>query len=142
MLKRYVCGKLSLLTLGVGFLLGIGTLSAKPGFGARREKHQDSRIQQGEKSGELTKHESRKLGRNQKRIDKYKEKALSDGNVTRAEKYKLRKMEGHASRSIYRQKHDGQEKRPKKDRAVEAGNAADAAAKSDSVNEQAITTDD
>lgn len=142
MIKNYVIGKFRILTLGVGFIIGLATLNAKPGFGARREKHQDSRIQQGQKSGELTKHESRKLGREQKRIDKFQEKALSDGTVTRAEKYKLRKMEGHASRSIYRQKHDGQEKHPKKDKPVEAGNAADAAANSDTVNEQAIKTED
>jgi hypothetical protein len=76
----------------------------------RRENRQDNRIEQGVKSGELTRHEARKLERGQNRVDNAQDAALEDGKMTAKEKIKIEKMQDRQSRKIYRQKHDGQER--------------------------------
>jgi hypothetical protein len=77
----------------------------------RREKNQKARIKQGVKSGELTKHETKKLAKEQKDIREDKKEAKADGTVTKKERKEIRKDENKASKAIYKQKHDAQ-KRP------------------------------
>lgn len=74
----------------------------------RRENRQESRINQGVQSGELTNREARKLHRGQKKVDVAQERAMADGQMTAGEKLRLEKMQDRQSRKIYRQKHDGQ----------------------------------
>jgi len=76
----------------------------------KREQNQKARIKQGVKSGELTKKEARKLGAEQKKIQRDEKKAKADGVVTPEEKAKIRKEQRKASKDIYRQKHDTQKK--------------------------------
>lgn len=73
-----------------------------------REKRQEARIAGGVKSGELTKHEAKKLNKKQKKIDAAQEKAAADGTVTAEEKAKLEKMQDRQSARIYKEKHDAQ----------------------------------
>jgi len=74
-----------------------------------RQHHQHHRIHQGVKSGELTRGEARHLRAQQHRIARYEAKSRADGpGLTRRERANLAAMQNHASRDIYRQKHDGQ----------------------------------
>lgn len=76
-----------------------------------RQVNQQKRIQQGVKSGELTKKEAVRLQTQQARIQATKKNAKSDGVVTAKERAKLNAMQNKASRNIYRQKHDDQKSR-------------------------------
>ena len=78
----------------------------------KRQQNQKDRIQQGVKSGELTKREARKLRKEEKEIRKEKRAAKADGTVTKQERKAIRKDERKASRDIAKQKHDKQ-KRPR-----------------------------
>ncbi len=69
-------------------------------------KNQHQRIKQGVKSGELTKHETKKLVAEQKDIRQDKKDARADGVVTKDERKDIRKDERKASADIYRKKHN------------------------------------
>lgn len=76
----------------------------------QRQAHQERRIGQGVASGELTEREARRLQRQQGVIAKAEDHAKADGSVSRDERRRLHHMQDHASRAIYRQKHDAQRK--------------------------------
>ena len=77
----------------------------------KREHNQQARIKQGVKSGELTKREAVKLEKEQAKI-RVEEKAMkADGKVTAAERAKLQHDQNKASKRIYKQKHDKQERK-------------------------------
>lgn len=84
------------------------TLAAEAGRNQNREQRQQHRIKQGVESGELTRHEERKMNKGQRKIDRMQKKAMEDGVVTAEEKAKLEKMQDRQSKKIYKQKHDGQ----------------------------------
>ena len=81
--------------------------AATPGID-QRQANQERRIDQGVASGELTRREARRLERQQHRIDRAENRAKADGVVTADERRALRHRQNHASRHIYRQKHDAQ----------------------------------
>ncbi len=87
--------------------------SATPGIN-QRQRNQQARIRQGVKSGELTKHETRKLEREQGRIRADKLEAKSDGKVTKGERKAIHREQNKASKDIYKEKHDAQKRPPKK----------------------------
>lgn len=72
----------------------------------RREAHQQQRVDQGVKSGELTKKEANTLQRRQDRINAAEEKAKADGKVTPQERRKLRHAQNRNNRAIYNKKHN------------------------------------
>lgn len=72
----------------------------------KQEANQQERIKQGKQSGELTRHEARRLRAEQKLIDRKQQRAAADGTVTSQERQRIRKMQDRASEDIYRQKHD------------------------------------
>lgn len=72
----------------------------------KHEANQQERIQQGKQSGELTKHEARRLRAEQKIIDRKQKRAEADGTVTAQERQGIRRMQDRAGRDIRRQKHD------------------------------------
>jgi hypothetical protein len=74
------------------------------------QKHQTMRINQGVRSGELTRQETKRLVREQKHIQHEKRLARADGKVTRRERKHIRQDQRVASRDIYRQKHDKQDR--------------------------------
>ncbi len=76
-----------------------------------RAKNQQARIKEGVKSGELTKHETIKLQKEQATIHAEKKTAMSDGNVTKAERAKLHHDQNKSSKHIARQKHDKQDRK-------------------------------
>lgn len=72
----------------------------------KHEANQQERIKQGRESGELTKHEARRLRAEQKIIDRKQKRAEADGTVTAQERQGIRRMQDRAGRDIRRQKHD------------------------------------
>lgn len=84
--------------------------TATPGV-TKSQVNQQARIQEGKQSGELTRREKRNLQLQQAKIQKDKKIAKSDGVVTPKERRQLNREQKHASRNIYRQKHDAQTKK-------------------------------
>ncbi len=74
----------------------------------QRQQNQQDRIANGEKSGELTPHESVKLERQQQRIDhsEKKDMAAHNGHLTKGEQANLNKRQDKASANIYAKKHN------------------------------------
>jgi hypothetical protein len=91
--------------------LGTVTMANTPNI-KRRERHQQQRIRQGIRSQELTRREAARLGAGQARIRVAERYAKADGRVTRRERHRLDNMLDRASRNIYRQKHDSQDRNP------------------------------
>jgi CRISPR/Cas system-associated endoribonuclease Cas2 len=78
----------------------------------QRQQNQRERIQQGVKSGELTRRETGRLAEEQRDIRQLERGYKSDGTLTDAERRDLQHEQDQASRDIYRQKHDEQERPP------------------------------
>ena len=74
----------------------------------QREVNQQSRIEQGVNSGQLTAKETAKLEKGEAKIDKMEAKAKSDGKVTEKERRKITKAQNKESKKIYKEKHDKQ----------------------------------
>jgi hypothetical protein len=92
------------------FFASISVLNAQtttPKITSRQVKQQD-RIEQGTDNKELTRSETARLEREQKRIQIEKKMAKSDGTVTPKERRFLKREQNRASRDIYKQKHDSQ----------------------------------
>ena len=76
-----------------------------------REHHEQVRIRQGVKSGELTRRETLRLEKEQARIrvnERFARK--SGGEFNAAERARIQKELNRASRDIYKQKHDKQDR--------------------------------
>ncbi len=75
-----------------------------------RQKRQHARIKEGVKSGEITKHEARRLKRQELRIQRQKQRfqAQNGGAMTPEQKAKIQRKLNKENRRIIRQKHDGQ----------------------------------
>ncbi|WNJ21087.1 hypothetical protein [Pontibacter sp. G13] len=99
--------KRTVFTLVLTCALGMGTLMAQSGV-RQTQRSQANRITQGIATGELTRREACQLTKQQKRIQKTKRAAKADGVVTPGERAVLNRQQQQASRAIYRQKHDGQ----------------------------------
>ncbi len=77
-----------------------------------RQRYQNARIEQGERSGALTWRESERLERQEGRIERQEDRyRRSGGQFTPAERAKIQRELNIESRRIYRQKHDGQYRR-------------------------------
>lgn len=73
----------------------------------QRNVNQQARIEQGERSGELTTREAGSLERGQARVDRATARAASDGRVGGREQARLQARESRQSGRIYRLKHNG-----------------------------------
>ena len=102
----------TLKTLAAGAALAFAALAS---FGAhaqgtpgidQRQANQQMRIHRGVATGQLTPRETWRLRREQRAIRRAEAMARADGVVTRQERRRLRYMQMHASRDIYRQKHN------------------------------------
>lgn len=72
----------------------------------KHQQHQRARIEQGVRSGELTRAEARTLVKEQREIRQAKVEARSDGQVTPEERAQLRDMQAAASHDIFELKHN------------------------------------
>ena len=73
----------------------------------KREENQQDRIAQGIKSGSLTSKEATGLEKGETRLEKNREKALSDGKLSRSEKKRLENEANRESERIRKLKHNG-----------------------------------
>ncbi len=73
---------------------------------SKRQVHQQKRIAEGVRSGELTAREVVTLERQEAQIQADKRAAKADGVVTKAERAKLQAEENRTSRHIYNKKHN------------------------------------
>ncbi|HMV13916.1 MAG: hypothetical protein IT275_02080 [Chitinophagales bacterium] len=90
--------------LGISIAFAGGTMP----HAKNRQIHQQERIYNGVKSGELTKKEAIKLEIQQNNIQQAKQAAKADGIITAQEKAKIEYKQDKASNNIYEQKHDTQ----------------------------------
>jgi hypothetical protein len=103
------------LVLLVAGVLGVAGLSQAeagtrdPGVN-QRQQNQHQRIKQGARSGELTRRETGALAREQRDVRQLERAYKSDGELTRAERVDLHQEQNQASRHIYNQKHDAQDR--------------------------------
>ncbi len=74
------------------------------------EHREQMRINQGIRSGELTRTEAGRLEAEQARIRVNERFARADGHITAKERERLQKELRHAGRDIYHQKHDNQDR--------------------------------
>ena len=81
-------------------------LSWARGGSTDRQRKQFQRIRGGVKSGEVTRKEFKRLGREQRRIGRSINKARADGRVNAREKGHIRKLQNRASKHIYLAKHN------------------------------------
>lgn len=106
-MKKIVLISAILFTISTGLISAQQTMRQTTG----RQVKQQARIEQGVNNGELTKAETARLEREQRRIQIEKRMAKSDGTVTPAEKRFLKREQNRASRDIRRQKNDAQERK-------------------------------
>jgi hypothetical protein len=97
---------LVIVSIMVAAMLFTVSLSWAKGGNADRQKKQFRRISGGVKSGEITRRESKRLGREQRRIGQIKRNARADGRVNARERHRIHKLQNRASRHIYRTKHN------------------------------------
>jgi hypothetical protein len=103
---------LALLVAGVLGVAGLSQAQAgtrDPGVN-QRQQNQHQRIKQGVRSGELTRRETGALAREQRDIRQLEREYKSDGELTRTERVDLHQEQNQASRHIYNQKHDAQDR--------------------------------
>lgn len=95
-------------------LLAMGGVSADPDKRNtvinKREARQQDRIQQGVKSGELTKKETKEAVQEQRDIKKIEKIYKADGTLTTRERQDLQRELDQSSQEIKAQKHDAQKR--------------------------------
>jgi hypothetical protein len=74
----------------------------------QRDVNQQTRIENGLKSGELNTREAAKLEREEKNVDTAQARAMRDGKLSQAEKTRIQGMQNKVSSDIYAEKHDAQ----------------------------------
>ncbi len=74
----------------------------------QRQANQERRIEQGVRSGQLTKRETARLEHREAKLESDKLKAQADGVVTKKERKHLQHEANQDSKAIYREKHDRQ----------------------------------
>lgn len=76
----------------------------------QRNVNQQTRIENGIKSGELTNHEVAKLEKGEARIEHKEAAAGKDGHVGAAEQRRIQRADNRESKRIHHQKHDAQQR--------------------------------
>jgi Tfp pilus assembly protein FimT len=98
---------ITLAVIGAFALPALAQTSSTPRID-QRQKEQERRIDQGERSGALTQKEAARLDKGQANVRRLERKAVADGKVTRNERARLERAQNRESRKIEREKRDGQ----------------------------------
>jgi hypothetical protein len=72
----------------------------------QRDVNQETRIEQGLKSGQLNTREAARLEREESKVDRLQSQALKDGKLTPAEQARLKAAQDRTSQDIYAAKHN------------------------------------
>src|SRR5258708_6806097 len=75
----------------------------------RQQDYQQNRIEQGIRSGQITRSEAARLEQGERAIDRAQARARADGVVTDSERRRIEGMVQRENRDIYRQSHDRQQ---------------------------------
>ena len=76
----------------------------------QREYRQGERIQQGRRSGELTRPENRRLMAGQRHVQRMERRAKADGCVTQRERARMGHAQDRQSQRIWRLKHNNRDR--------------------------------
>lgn len=97
-----------LLSAAVAGLLLATIMPAAAGEVNRRQHHQQARIAQGVKSGQLTPHETAHLEHREarQRREIHRDRVANGGHLTSAERAHINRQDNRTSRQIYREKHN------------------------------------
>ncbi|GAA4031149.1 hypothetical protein GCM10022212_32080 [Actimicrobium antarcticum] len=104
----YVIPTLLMSILSVSAYAQNVTPEATPATSVQRDINQQTRIENGLKSGQLTTREAAVLERKESRIDRAQANVLKDGTITTQEKARIQRMQNNVSRDIRAEKHDAQ----------------------------------
>jgi len=104
-MKRMLAG-----TLALALTVAAAASMADAATVNERQERQQERIEQGVKSGQLTKREAARLERQEAKIAAEEKAFRSDGKLSLRERAKLQRDLNKTSRRIYRQKHDAQKR--------------------------------
>lgn len=91
----------------------------------KRQANQRARIQQGVRSGELTRGEATRLRNQQRRVHRMENRAEADGVVTAKEKARVEQAQDRASQRIHELKHNEHQRGEKKPAAIDGGAPAE-----------------
>lgn len=93
-----------------GALLASGGAYAQSMSGIdQRQDYQQNRIEQGIRSGQITRSEAYRLEQGERAIDRAQARARADGTVTAQERARIDHMTDRQGQQIYRQSHDSQQ---------------------------------
>jgi hypothetical protein len=95
--------------LTAGMLVGGGAYAQSMSGIDRQQDYQQNRIEQGIRSGQITRSEAARLEQGERAIDRAQARARADGVVTDAERRRIEGMVQRENREIYRQSHDRQQ---------------------------------
>src|SRR5262245_5222930 len=99
----------AVLTAG-GMLAATGAANAQSMYEInQRQDYQQNRIEQGIRSGQITRSEGYRLEQGERAIDQAQRRAMADGHVSAAERARIDRMTDRQGREIYRQSHDSQQ---------------------------------
>ncbi|MDI1361149.1 hypothetical protein [Methylotenera sp.] len=102
---------LSIMAIAVSATFATSSMAGVRDPNVNKHQHnQDRRIAQGVKSGELTRGEVKDLRGDQRSIRQEERAFKSDGNLTKDERQELHQDQHAASKEIYQEKHDAQER--------------------------------
>ncbi len=101
--------KPALVVTAVALTVLLGATAAHAGPVRHRQARQHARIHQGVQGGALTPGEAKALRREQRGVERLRERALADGQIGPREGAALDNAQDQASRDIYRLKHNGRE---------------------------------
>jgi hypothetical protein len=101
--------KVAFAALAILSTIAASAQTATPAI-TQKQINQHQRIQQGKKSGQLTKKEARHLNAREMKIQHDKKVAKADGVVTPAERIKIAQEQKQASRAIAVKKHNARTK--------------------------------
>jgi hypothetical protein len=100
--------KLSVLCVALSAMVSATAFGQTTGGVVQRDVNQQTRIEQGLQSGQLSAREASHLERGEARVERMEANALSDGKLSDAEKRRINRTQNAMSERIYREKHDAQ----------------------------------
>ena len=98
--------RMGALLLAVTVTSGLANATTTTSRIDKRQANQQERIDQGVKSGELTRKEAARLQKGQQHVDRMESRAMADGKMTPRERQRIERAQDEQSKKIYREKHD------------------------------------
>src|ERR1044071_6449094 len=92
--------KTTILAAAIGLAFSTGAFAQAGSGTVQRDVNQQQRIEQGLQSGSLNTREASKLEREEGRVERDQSRAMKDGNLSPAEKARLRREQNRGSRDI------------------------------------------